>query len=326
MNIYMVAIFIFLISIITIEIMLFAYRTIKNPDRARIRKQLRKITFQQKNVDSADVAPDILRKKVFSDIKSLNDLLRHFTFANQFHKLLYQANAKYSVGFYIILSALLGLSAYLAVISLNYGFIIALPVALLFGISPFLYLRRMKKRRMAKFQKQLPEALNLVARSLRAGHAFSTGLKLAADEFEDPLGPEFEVTLDEINFGVAVPDALRKMTERVDCQDLNFFVVAVILQRETGGNLAQIIENTAAIIRERFAFYGKVKVLSAEGIMSMWVLMGLPFVVAGGLLLLSPDYMKLLIEETIGQIMIAYALIMMVLGYFFMRKMVEIKV
>ncbi|GAB6060454.1 type II secretion system F family protein [Desulfonatronum parangueonense] len=323
MNIYMVAILIFLTSIITIEILLYGLRTFKDPDRAKIRKKLRKITFHQQNLEDA---PDIERRIKYSDIKGLNDLLRHFAFADRFHKLLYQANAKHSVGFYIMLSVLLGLSAYMVLSFLNYGLLVALPAALLFVASPFLYLKNMKKRRMAKFQKQLPEALGLVARSLKAGHAFSTGLKLAADEFEDPLGPEFEVTLDEINFGVAVPDALRKMTERVDCLDLNFFVVAVILQRETGGNLAQIIENTAALIRERFTFYGKIKILAAEGVLSMWVLIALPFAIVGALKLLNPEYMSLLFEETIGHYMIGYALVTMVIGYFVMRNMVKIKV
>ena len=114
-----------------------------------------------------------------------------------------------------------------------------------------------KKREWPDLKNSSPKDWDLIARALRAGHAFTSGMKLAADEFGDPLGPEFEETLDEINFGVSVPDALKNLARRVDCPDLKFFVVSVILQRETGGNLAEIIENLAHLIRERFKFRGK---------------------------------------------------------------------
>ena len=179
---------------------------------------------------------------------------------------------------------------------------------------------------MKKFQAQLPEALDLMARSLRAGHAFSTGMKLAADEFDDPLGTEFNITLDEINFGLGVPEALKNLVNRVDCQDLNFFVVAVILQRETGGNLAEIMENIAHLIRERFKLYGKVKTLAAEGKLSMIILIALPFCIIGALLFVNPKYIMTLFTEYAGRIMIAGALFMMVIGAFVMSRIVKIEV
>ena len=139
---------------------------------------------------------------------------------------------------------------------------------------------------MEKFERQLPEALELVSRSLKAGHAFTGGLKMVAEEFGDPVGVEFGRTLDEINFGVGVPEALTNLTQRIECEDLKFFAVSVIIQRETGGNLAEILESLGRLIRERFKFQGRVRVLSGEGRISAIVLVAIPFFIAG---LLFPD-------------------------------------
>ena len=179
---------------------------------------------------------------------------------------------------------------------------------------------------MAKFEKQLPEALGLVARALRAGHSFASGMKLAAEEFGDPLGPEFENTLDEINFGVSVADALKNLAGRVDCPDVKFFVVSVILQRETGGNLAEIIEGLAHLIMERFKFRGKVRVLTAEGRLSAMILLILPFVLFGGLLLVNPEYVSHLFSDPIGIYLIEAAALMMVAGIFFIKRIIKVEV
>ena len=147
---------------------------------------------------------------------------------------------------------------------------------------------------MQRFEEQLPDALELIARSLKAGHAFSSGMKMVTDEFDDPVGTEFAKTLNEINFGVDVTEALKNLAKRVDCPDLNFFVISVILQKETGGNLAEILENIGHLIRERFKFYGRVRTLTAEGRLSAVVLIGLPFVIAFVIFLLNPEYIKIL--------------------------------
>jgi tight adherence protein B len=151
-------------------------------------------------------------------------------------------------------------------------------------------------------------------------------MKLAADEFDDPLGPEFDETLDEINFGVGVHDALKNLVNRVDCPDLKYFVVSVILQRETGGNLAEIIESIAHIIRERFKFKGKIRTLSAEGRLSAIILTSLPFLVAIAIRIINPEYMKALYTEPAGKVMAVVAASMMIVGIIIMKRMVQIKV
>jgi tight adherence protein B len=177
-----------------------------------------------------------------------------------------------------------------------------------------------------KFKRQLPDGMDLIARALKAGHAFTGGMSLAADEFDDPLGPEFAETLDEINYGVSVGDALKNLAARVDCGEIRYFVVGVILQRETGGNLAELMETLATLIRERFKFDGKVKTLAAEGKLSAIILILLPIGIFGYLWLTNPNFLAPLITEPAGKFMILGAIVMMIMGALVMKKMVDIKV
>ncbi|MCK4605299.1 MAG: type II secretion system F family protein, partial [Deltaproteobacteria bacterium] len=158
------------------------------------------------------------------------------------------------------------------------------------------------------------------------GLAFPSAMKLAADEFDDPLGPEFHETLNEINFGVSVGDALKNLADRIDCPDLKYFVISVILQRETGGNLAEIIESIAYIIRERFKLKGKIRILSAEGKLSAIILVAIPFLVIIALRFLNPDYINVLFFDPTGKIIAGIAAFMMAIGIIVMIKTVKIKV
>jgi len=151
-------------------------------------------------------------------------------------------------------------------------------------------------------------------------------MKLATDEFGDPLGPELGETLDEINFGMSVPDALKNLVRRVDCPDLSFFVVSVILQRETGGNLAEIIESLAGLMRERFKFRGKVRTLSAEGRLSAVILLLIPFVLFGILFTINRPYLTPLIDDPIGKVLAGIAGVMMILGIAVIKRVIKVEV
>lgn len=179
---------------------------------------------------------------------------------------------------------------------------------------------------MKKFERQLPDAMDLISRALKAGHAFSSGLKMVADEFDDPIGTEFAKTLNEINFGVGVADALKNLPNRVDCRDIKFFVISVILQRETGGNLAEILENISRLVRERFKLQGRIASLAAEGKLSAIVLVALPFVVAFAISILNPKYIGTLFTDPIGKILIAFGLLMMIMGIFMIKRMIRIDI
>ena len=314
---------IFLFSLFVIELCFYAYHKIQYPDRAEIKKRLRRTVVEDEHIDEGGY---LIKRRVLSDIPFLNRILPHLPGVARLDLFIKQANLKYTLGFFFLTSISLAFMAYLLVSNLIGNIFLSVVITLFSGTLPFLYVGRKKNQRMAKFEKQLPEGLELIARALRAGHAFSSGMKLAADEFEDPLGPEFEETLDEINFGLNVSDALKNLTRRVDCPDLSFFVVSVILQRETGGNLAEIIENLAYLIRERFKFRGKVRTLSAEGKLSAIILLSIPFVLFGILFVINRQYITPLMVDPLGKVMAGAAGFMMLLGIIAIRRIIKVEV
>lgn len=191
---------------------------------------------------------------------------------------------------------------------------------------PFLVLRMKRRRRLYSFEEQFPEALDLISRALKAGHAFATGLKMVADEMPEPVGPEFRKTFDEQNFGLPLKDALDNLTQRIPSLDVRFFATAVLIQRETGGNLSEILENLAHVVRERFKILRQVRVYTAHGRLTGYVLLGLPAFLAIALMFINPDHMNLLFRERMGQQMLMAALIMQVCGYVWIQKVIKIEV
>jgi len=300
-------------------------RTSWYPELKRIKTQLRAIS----PLASGDEELDLTRKRLLSSMPWFHRLLITIRYRirviDKLDRLIMQANVQKPMGLFLLIAGVLGFSA-LVVVGHTAGYVVALPVSLFVAMTPFFYLQIKKNKRMLKFESQLPEALDLLARALRAGQAFSGGLSLVAQEFEEPIGPEFAKTLDEINFGVGVPEAMKGLMNRVDCPDLRFFVVSVILQRETGGNLAEILENIGRLMRERFKLLGRVRTLSAEGKMSATILISLPFVVALALYFIAPDNIKFLIGDPTGRFLVLGIICGMILGVLVMRKIIRIKV
>ncbi len=268
--------------LVLIELGYYTATSIWTPEKREIKKRLRILASSKLE----DPEIDIVRKKSLSGIAWLRRLLQKFPVTDKILLLIAQSGLKLNVALFVLMSlamAAIGLLFGTFIIPerlLFYRFLIQVGLSILLGLLPLLFVLVARAKRMEKFNSQLPEALDLIARSLRAGHAFSAGLKTVADEMRDPLGTEFYRTLNEINFGVSVPDALKNLSNRVDCPDLKIFTISVIIQRETGGNLAEILENNGKIIRERFKFQGKVKVLAAPGKLSAIVITILPFVLA----------------------------------------------
>lgn len=282
--------------------------------------------IQKWSAPEVAVELDIVRKELLSDIPWLHDLLitmRRFQPLRLLHR---QADCRVPLGIFVLATPLLALGALLLAISMHQALLLAFLLAVVLGALPAGYLFWLKSQRMKKFERQLPEALELVSRALRAGHAFSVGLKLVGDEAADPIGIEFRRVFDEVSMGVAIPQALKNMTDRLDCVDLRFFVTAVLVQRETGGNLAEIIDSLAGLIRRRFELQLKVTALSAEGRFSGIVLFCLPLVVGSVLYLMNPEYMSILFTDPIGQNMLMVGSFLMVIGAIVMKRMVAIKV
>jgi tight adherence protein B len=269
---------------------------------------------------------DLVRKESFSDIPWLNDLLmkaRRFQPLRVLHR---QADCRVPLGIFVLATPLLVLVGLIAILSMHLPFLLALLSSAVCGALPAAYLYWLKSQRMAMFERQLPEGLELVSRALRAGHAFSVGLKLVGEEAADPIGIEFRRIFDEVSMGVALPQALQNITERLNSVDLRFFVTSVLVQRETGGNLAEIIESLAGLIRKRFELQLRVKALSAEGRFSAIILFALPLVVGGILFKMNPEYMMTLFTDPMGQNMFMVGSFLMVTGAIIMKRMVAIKV
>jgi tight adherence protein B len=202
-----------------------------------------------------------------------------------------------------------------------------LPVGAAMGFGlPFLVLKIKRRRRLNRFEEQFPEALDLISRALKAGHAFATGLKMVADELAEPVGPEFRKTFDEQNFGLPLKDALDNLTMRLPILDVRFFATAVMIQRETGGNLSEILENLGHVVRERFKILRQVRVYTAHGRLTGYVLLGLPAFLGVALMFINPDHMNLLFRERLGQQMIMAAIVMQTVGYLWIQQVIKIEV
>jgi tight adherence protein B len=193
------------------------------------------------------------------------------------------------------------------------------------GIQPMI-LKHKRTVRIYKFEEHFPEALDLLSRAVRAGHAFSAGMKMVADELDDPVGPEFRKAFDEQNYGLPLKESLNALAERIPLLDVKFFATAVLIQRETGGNLAEILDNLANVVRERFKIRRQVRVHTAHGRFTGYVLMALPAFLAIALMFINPEHMNLLFEEQIGKMMIVACIVMQAIGFIWIKQIVKIEV
>jgi len=295
-----------------------------NPEVGRLRKEIKGLSADRAGASGVD----IVKKRTLSSIPWLNEaLLGHkVPTLSRLEKFLAQGDVTQPLGFYLLLSAVSAAGIGFLFFLLSRNLAVSILMAMLAAPLPWLYVMVRKKRRLARFEKQLPDALDMIARSLKAGHAFNGGLQMVVMEFADPAKTEFRKTLDEINFGVGYEDALRNMADRVDCPDLKFFALSVIIQRQSGGNLAEILEKISSLIRERFKLFGKVKALTGEARISAVILSLLPFFMAAAIYFLNRGYLEILIREPVGRIMAVTALVMMIFGIFAMTRMISIKV
>jgi tight adherence protein B len=206
-------------------------------------------------------------------------------------------------------------------------YLIVVPfAALMAGFLPFVWLRWKRSSRLKKFEEQFPDALDVLSRAVRAGHAFQAALGMAADELPWPVGPELKKAFDQQNFGLPLRDALGQLADRVPILDVRFFVTAVLIQRDTGGNLAEILDNLAAVVRERFKIQRQVRVHTAHGRFTGFVLLGLPIFLAIALTMIDPEHMTPLFHDHLGQMMLAVILVMQAVGYVWIRRVMKIEV
>jgi tight adherence protein B len=267
----------------------------------------------------------LARDEMLSSVPLVHRVLMQWSWPMHFQDLLVQAGLRVKPAKLILLSGVLGIGSYL----LGAQFF-RFPVPVLAGIgacaSPFLFVLWKRHRRMRQFEEHFPEALDLLGRAVRAGHAFTTGLEMIGKEVAEPIAGEFRTTFEEQNFGLPLRDALLNMAERVPLIDVRFFVTALMIQKETGGNLAEILDGLSRVIRERFRIYRDVRVKTAQGRLSAAILLAVPpgmMVILGAL---NPHYMRVLIDDPLGPTILATAATLQLIGSAIIWKIIHFEV
>lgn len=261
-----------------------------------------------------------------SHIPFLDQVLRsRLGLTTRVQALLVEAGMQWNVGTYLLACFVAGAAG--AVVGWKVLHLLAAAVVLgsIGALAPYVFVRFKRSKRLQKFEEQFPEAMDLISRALRAGHAFTTGLGMVADEIPAPVGPEFRRLYDEQNFGMSLQEAMRAMAARVPVLDAKFFVTAVLTQRESGGNLSEVLDNLASVMRDRFKLKRQVRVISAHGRISAWVLSCLPPALAAILFTISPQFMSTLVTDPWGLRLILVAGVLQVIGTIIIARMVKLE-
>jgi tight adherence protein B len=245
--------------------------------------------------------------------------------SGRLQRMIAQSGLKVTVASVLLASGCLAGLGYLAVANFAGLRLIGVVVAVMAAFLPFIIINMARSRRMLKFEEQFPEAIDLLARALRAGHALTTGLSMIAEELPAPAGPEFKLLFDQQNFGMPLPQALKEFATRVPSLDARFFATAVLTQRESGGNLSEVLDNLASIIRDRFRVKRQVRVISAHGRITGWVLSALPVSLGLFFAFTSPEKYRAFYTDPFGMQMIMGALVLQVIGVFIISRIVKIE-
>jgi tight adherence protein B len=268
----------------------------------------------------------IVKQRLLSDTPVVQRLLMDMPRAHRLDKLIEQSGMKLNVFQFLLVSFACGFVGMMLALIFQLPMLIAALLGIVASGIPLLFLLRKKRQRLNKIEEQLPDALDLMSRALRAGHALPSAIKMVDDEMADPIAAEFSIMFDEVNYGIPIGDALRNLSTRVPSTDIGYFVVAVQIQRETGGNLTEILGNIAAIVRERLKLFGQIRTFSAEGRLSAWILCLLPFCLAAMINIVNPGFMTVLWTDPVGPQMLGVMAVFMVVGIFWMRKIIRIRV
>jgi tight adherence protein B len=268
----------------------------------------------------------LLRDEQLSKIPAFDSILRRSARVSAIQESLTQAGMKLRAGNFLLLCVFCGAVAGLAAVLFTGNPAIAWAGLIIGAFLPYSVVSYRRTKRFEKIEELFPEAIDTLARAVRAGHAFTTALELIANEVSEPLASEFRKLYEEQKFGMPVRDALMNLTERVPLVDVKFFVTAVMLQRETGGNLAEILDNLSYVIRERFKIQRQVKVHTAQGRLTMALLMGMPPAVVAILSIFSPEFVRPLFYDPIGHALLVASITLQTLGYFVIRKIIKIQV
>jgi len=291
-----------------------------------VQERLTMIEKQSLGVTSDEEVTDILKRESLSDVPWLDQVLQALPFTARLQLLLAQSNSSWTVAKLVAGSLLLALCVFWVGMYKAPTLPLAAVAGVVAGAIPYIYLVGKRAARLRRFDELLPDAIDLMSRGLKAGHAVNSAIEMVAQEVPDPVGTEFRRVFEEQNFGLPMRDALVNLSNRVPLQDVNFVVTAMLVQRETGGNLAEILDKTVMVIRERFRLRGQLRIYTAQGRLTGWILTALPFGMFFILNFLNPDYEGIMLTDPLGQKLLYAGIILIVVGWYAIRKVIDIKV
>lgn len=320
----MISFFVFLFCLFATYTVYLLVTRKKVEQRAQMKQRIAEVLAYSANVDEEELK--LAREELLSEIPLVHKLLIRLRSVTEIKRLIDQANLQLTVMRLFMFSALAGLLAVLAVSTMTVNLLLVFGVGGVAAIIPFLHVLWKRKQRLDKFLADLPEALDLMSRALASGHAFAEALSLVASEMPEPISKEFRQTYEEQNLGLSFKLALRNMTERIPLMDLQLCMTAILIQRETGGNLAEILEKVSSTIRERFRILEDLKTLTTQSRISAYVLCGVPIFIAVAASVANPDYMSILWNDPRGHKLVAAASGMQIAGMLMIRKILQIKI
>lgn len=318
---YLFLIFCFLAVVLFLEGGYLAWYAHRGPEAKRIRERLQSVSAGWSGAETA-----LLKQRLMSNSPGMERVLLRIPGIRSLDRLLHQSGMSLMVTHFLSYTVMAAIGGIAIAAFLGLPFIVVLLCGAAGSALPLFFVLGAKRRRLEKIERQLPEAMELMARALKAGHAFSGALQMVSTDGPEPAAGEFRLTFDEINFGVSVQDALMNFSIRVPLTDLRYFVIAVLIQRESGGNLGELLDKISGLIRARFTLLGRIRVLSAEGRLSAWILSCLPFATGLMINVANPGFLDILWTDPAGLILVGIAVVMMLTGIFAMSRIVNIRV
>nr|WP_294838429.1 type II secretion system F family protein [uncultured Methylotenera sp.] len=317
---YLFAILAFLAVVLFLEGAYMAWNAYKGPEAKRIERRLEAMTLGKEHEST------LVKQRLLAKTPGIASMLQQVPRIQQLDKALLQSGLQYSVGRFLGICLMLAAAGFAIALYFGANVMVSIIVAAVAACLPLIHMFSAKQKRINTIEQQLPSALDLMGRAMVAGHAFPSALQMVGTEMPEPIASEFRIVFDEINYGIPTSEALMNLIQRVPSTDVSYFVIAVLIQRETGGNLAELLGNISELIRARLKLLGTVRVLSAEGRLSAWILTLLPFALGGVLQLVNPKFLSILWTDPNGLRMVIMAIILMIFGIFVMWRIIKIRV
>jgi tight adherence protein B len=324
MNLLLIALFSFLAAMSLIIVMFFVPMAVQNSPQARIKRRL--TTIGRSGYASRADVQNLLKSALYSEIPWVNALLSRVPIAKHLDLLLERANVDMTLGLFILCSVVAsGIAVFLFLI-VGQPFYLALVMGFIALVCPYFYLKYVTWKRLRRFLEQMPDGLDMISQALQAGLGLTQAMVFISKEMPDPLGTEFSVFIEEVNLGLPLADALRKLEERMALPEVRLFNTALLVQREVGGSLAELLNKLADIIRDRFRIERLIKSLTGQNRMSAWVVCSIPPFLAVVMYIREPEIMNDMFSDPIGRMMMAAALVLEMLGIFVFRKFIKVHI